>query len=57
VNASYIAGIHPLGLNPDASQFVRLVDHGVTPVWVRQVQATGLRPSVDDLIRMRDAGV
>jgi beta-lactamase regulating signal transducer with metallopeptidase domain len=37
-------------------QLIRLRDHGVDPEFVKTIRRSGLSPSADDLVRLRDAG-
>lgn len=58
VSPILIAGLRARGYSFNADTLVRLTDHGVTLMYIDSLQrmrANG-RPSLDDIIRLRDAG-
>jgi beta-lactamase regulating signal transducer with metallopeptidase domain len=61
VTGAYIAGLAQLGYpNLAPEDYIRLRDSGVTLEFVQRIQSSGLiegHPTVDQLIRLRDAGV
>jgi beta-lactamase regulating signal transducer with metallopeptidase domain len=55
---SYIGGLEAAGLkNVSVDQLIALKIQGVTPEYIRDIQAAGLKPSVDDLIALKIQGV
>lgn len=58
VDLDYVGALGSLGYHHlSIDELVRLSDDGVTIAFIKQIKAQGLDPSVDDLIRLRDAGV
>lgn len=58
VSPELIGGLRARGYSFNADTLVRLADHGVTLMYIDSLQRmrTNGRPSLDDIIRLRDAG-
>src|ERR1051326_5183256 len=55
---SYIDGLKAEGLeNLDADQLIALKIQGVTPQYIHEIRAEGLKPSVDELVGMKVQGI
>jgi len=57
VDPEYIRGLAAAGYKGlSLEQLIRLRDHGVDPEFVKTIKRSGMSPSPDDLVRLRDAG-
>src|SRR6266404_133780 len=56
--SSYIDGLKAEGLdNLDADQLIALKIQGVTPEYIHEIRAEGLKPDIDELVGMRVQGI
>ena len=56
--SSYIDGLKAEGLdNLDADQLIALKIQGVTPQYIHEIRAEGLKPDVDELVGMKVQGI